>query len=171
MRHRVENGELVVRDVHAVDRSVGVHGRVALVGRDLVVDVVDLGAPFPHRGDDVALDTLRTGWPGWKRTRRDPVAPVGEHLKAALAAEAVHDGAHLPATLPHLDPVIPGGKRRIELVDVLDLADDLGAELVAQHATLLLDVHPLALVLEALGDPVAARPGPGEFARIRRLDQ
>ena len=43
----------------AVDLAVGIDGRIAPVGRDLVVQIHLRAAPVPHRHDDVALDALR----------------------------------------------------------------------------------------------------------------
>ena len=171
MRHRVEDRQLVVRDVHAVDRTIRVDAGVSLVGRDLIVHVVDLGAPFPQRDDDVALDTLRA----WRRRRHgargNPVTPAGEHLQAPLAAEPAHDVGHLRPALPHLHPMVPGGQCRVELFEVVDLADDAVSQLVAEHAALLLDVDPLPLMLQVGRDAIPVRSGAGELARRRRLDQ
>ena len=74
----------VVRAVfrRTVERSVGVDGRVALVGRDQIVQVVLVVHPVAQRDDDVALDTLR---PRWLRERQlalgDALGPVPEVLE------------------------------------------------------------------------------------------
>ena len=105
------------------------------------------------------------------RAGRDAVAPVREHLQAARAAEPVHDVGHLAAALAHLHPVVPRLEARVELLEVVDLADDAVAELVAEHAALLLHVEPLVLVLEVGADAVALVPGPRELVLRGRPDQ
>ena len=168
---RIEDGQRVVRDVDPVNGTVRVDLGVALVGGDLVVDVVDVGAPLPHRDDDVPLDALRAGRRLGHRAGRDAVAPVREHLQPPGPAEAVHDVGHLAAALAHLHPVVPRLEARVELLEVVDLADDAVAELVAEHAALLLHVEPLVLVLEVGGDAVAVGPRPRELVLRRRPDQ
>ena len=69
-------------------RPLALTRRVALVGRDLVVQVVLGPGPVPQREDDVALDALRP-----RRLRRrqlaggDAVGPVGEELQRARRLE------------------------------------------------------------------------------------
>ena len=171
MGRRVQYRQFVVRDVHPVDRTVRVDPRVPLVGRDLIVDVVDLGAPFPHRNNDVALDAAWARWGRRHGAGGDPVAPVGKHLETALATEPAHDVGHLRPTLSHLHAVVPGGKGRVELIEVVDLANNPVPQLVAKHAALLLDVDPLPLMLQVLGYTVAVRPGAGKLAGCGRFDQ
>src|SRR4051794_24582458 len=54
---RNEVGALLRR---TVDATVGVHGRIALVGRDLVMEVCLRPGPVPERDDHVALYPLRS---------------------------------------------------------------------------------------------------------------
>ena len=77
----------------AEQRAIGVDRRIALVGRDQVVQVLLLGAPVPGGDDDVALDALR---PRRLAVRQfalgDAVGPVAEILvgrSAKIAGELV----------------------------------------------------------------------------------
>ena len=127
--------------------------------------------PVPQRHHHVPLHAAGAGRPRRQLARRDPIGPVGEHLERALAAEAVHRSVHPRAALAGLHAVVPGGDRRVEIIEVLDDPRRRVAELMAELAPLLHDVDPRRLALEALVDPVALRPGAREVARRRRLDQ
>ena len=87
VRPRIDHRHVVgARLERAVDRPVRVHGRIALVARDLVVQVRLRIGPVPHRDDDVALAALRA------RRRRgrqlaagDAIGPVAPTSPARAA--------------------------------------------------------------------------------------
>ena len=144
----------------AVDRAVGVDRRIALVGRDLVVQVRLRIGPVPHRDDDVALAALRA------RRRRRPAArpPAMRSVQSAYiasargAADLREAGAHAAAGLSGLDAAIPGGRRVLERAEALrDLARRLVAHLMAAGAAVGVDdvANPLALALDVRRDAVA----------------
>ena len=56
MFQRIDDQEAVIAPVDAVNRAVGVGGRVALVGRQLVVRERRRTAPVPHRQHEIPLD-------------------------------------------------------------------------------------------------------------------
>ena len=168
---RVDNGQRAVPRRDAVHRPAAVEGGVALVGRDLVVDEGAVGAPVPQRDDQVALHALRPRRPRGQLAGGDPLRPVGEHRDAALAAEAVHRGAHLVAALPRLHAVVPGFRGGVEVVAALHHARGGVAELMAELAALLHVVDPRRLALHRRRDAVALGPGARKLARRRRLDQ
>ena len=56
---RVEHDELAVSGRHGVDVAAGVHRRMVLVGRDLVVHERVVVADVPQRDDEIALDAFR----------------------------------------------------------------------------------------------------------------
>ena len=157
--------------VDRVDGAVRVDPRVPLVGHDLVVDVGGRLPPVPHRQHEVALDAGRP-----RRDRRqlavgDALGPVREHPQAALAAEAVHPRVHRGAALPGLHPVVPRREGRVEVVELIDLAGDAGAELVAELAPLLHAVDPPRLARHRRRDAVAVGAGAGELAPVGHLDE
>ena len=83
-----------------VDRPVRVDGRIALVGRHLIVKIGVLVGPIPLCDHDVALDALGP----WRRRRKlaghDASGPVGVHLEGAPAAHSIQRPAHAAAGLP-----------------------------------------------------------------------
>src|SRR4029077_3367428 len=132
--------------------------------------------PVPQADDHVPLLALRTG----RRVRRklslgDAVAPVRVHRQRALTANLVEAGAHPGARLAGLNAAIPRGFR------VMDLAEDalgnfargLVAHLMTARAAVRVDdlANPLALALDVRSDSVSARPGAGEIALGRHLQQ
>ena len=160
----------VVADVDAVERAVRVDARVALVGRDLVVDEGDVVAPVPHRDDDVPLDALRPGRRRRGIAGRDPVGPLDQHVEPGLPAEAGDEAVHQRAALAPLHPVVPRGAGRVEIVDVGDLAGPPVAHLVAALAALQV-VDPLALAAHERIDAVALGAGARELVRGGQLDE
>ena len=167
---RVGHQQVVVADVDAVDRSVGIDPRVPLVGRDLVMDERDVVAPVPHRDDDVPLDALGTG----RRFRRlaagYPVGPVNQHVERALLPEPGDEAVHQRAALSALGPIVPGGARRIEIGEVGNLASTVVTHLVTALAPLQV-VDPVGLRFHRLADAVALRSGAGEFVRLGQVDE
>ena len=167
---RIEHGEVVVGDVHAVDGTVGVHGRVALVGGRLVVDLAHLVGPLPLGEDQIPFHSLR---PRRRRRRlagRDAVAPVGEHRQSALAPEARHPHAHLGPALPHPHARVPGVGARVVPLRVRVPARELAPDLVTAQAGLHV-VEVLVARPELLADAVAAGAGARKLVRLGRLDQ
>src|SRR5947208_3323743 len=88
------------RTGRAVERSVGVDGRTAPVRRDQVVQILLVGAPFPGRDHDVALDALRPRRLAFRQLALGdavgPFAVVLERHAAKIAGELV---GHLLAGL------------------------------------------------------------------------
>ena len=114
MRLRVEHGQVIgARLEHTVERTVGVDGGIAAVGRDQVVQVGLRVGPVPHGDDDVPLDALRPGRRGRNLARRDPVGPVGEHPQRARA-HLLHRTRHGPSGLARLQPLFPRLHGRFE---------------------------------------------------------
>ena len=85
VRRRIDDGQVIgALFERAVDRTVRVHGRIALVARDLVVEIDLRIGPVPHRDDDVALAALR---PRRRRRRQlaggNPIGPVARTSPSA----------------------------------------------------------------------------------------
>ena len=132
----------------------------------------ELSFPSPHSVTTTFRShALGRGGRGGSSPAADPIGPVGEHLERALAAERFIVPFIPRAALAGLHAVVPGGDRRVEIIEVLDDPRRRVAELMAELAPLLHDVDPRRLALEGLADPVALRPGAREVARRRRLDQ
>ena len=167
----VGDHQRVLRDRDAVDQPVRVDRGLPLVGSDLVVDVRRLVGPLPHGEHQVALGALRPGRRGRHLAGGDALAPVGVHRETAVAAEAVHDRAHLRAALPEPEAVVPGLDRRIEAVEMADVGGEPVAHLVTELAALLGDVDPRVLAAQGRRDAVAVGPGAGELVRRRGLEQ
>ena len=70
----------------AVDGTVGVHGGIALVGRDLVVQIDLRIRPVPHRDHDVPLAALRTRRARPRAARRRQSGPSSPRTSPARAA-------------------------------------------------------------------------------------
>ena len=172
--HRIEDREQIGALLRRPeDQAVGVDARIALVGRDLVVQVVLGPGPVPQRQDDVALDAVRTGRPGGRQLAGgDAIGPVGEQLQRARRAEPAEIRRHLQHRLAGLDAPLPGVGRRRELAERLrDRARRLVAELMTRVAAVGLDhVEPLGLALEGGRDAVAVGSGAGEVALVRHLE-
>ena len=169
----IDDRELAVPRRRRVHRAVGVHRRVVLVGRDLVVHERVVGAPVPEREHDVALDALRP-----RRLRRhlavcDPRGPVREHARAGLRAEHRERAGHRAAAHAELRAIDPRLLRRLEsqVVHVAQRARDRGAELVTEVALALDVVDPHALLGQRGRNPVAARARARELAPRGRLEQ
>ena len=171
VRDRVDHCQAAVSRRHTVDRPAAVDRRIALVGRDLVVDEGAVLPPVPQRNDQVPLDAARPGRARRGLARRDPGGPVGEHLERALPAEPVHRAAHRVAALAGLDPMVPRRDGRVEVVEVLHDARRRVAKLMAELTPLLHDVDPRPLALEVLRNTVAVGTGAGELMCRRWLDQ
>ena len=151
----------------------GYRVRIALVGRDLVVHHRHRVAPAPLRQDDVAFLSLRTRRRRRHFAGRDAVGPVGEQAESAPAPHAVQSAAHARSAPPDLHPVLPGVQGGVEVVQVQHrhLAGRHVAHLVAELAAVLQPIDPLGLMPHALADAVAVRPGAGELALGRHLQQ
>ena len=159
----------------AVNRAVRIDGGIALVRRNLVVQIRLRVRPVPHRHDDVAFlaggsrrSNARNLAPG------NPVGPVGKHGQRALAPHLSDSGAHGPAGLSRLDATIPGIDRLGEGAEALrDLTGRLVAKLVAARAPVGVDdvADPLALALDGGRDAVAAGACTGEVTRRRHLQE
>ena len=172
--HRVEHRHVVGAGLErAVDRAVGVHRRVALVGRRLVVQVGGGIGPVPLGHDDVALDPL-----GPRRRRRhlaghDAAGPVGVHLERAAAPHPVEPGNHVAPGLAGLDAAVPGLHERVELAELgRNLARGLVPEPVTGGASAGFQAaQPCGLVGHARRDAVAVGAGAGELVVTRHLEQ
>ena len=110
VRLRIEDRHVVGRVFgRAVERPVGIDGRIAPVRGDQVVQVMLVGAPLPGGDDDVALDALRPRRLALRQLALgDAIGPVAEILErhaAELSGDAV--GHHL-AGLAGLDAAHPG---------------------------------------------------------------
>src|SRR5262249_31014873 len=160
----------------AVDGAVRIDERIALVARDLVVQVHLRIGPVPHRHDDVALFALRSRRYGVRElAARDPIGPVGPHAERALAAHLREPRTHAAAAgLSRLNATIPRVGRCLETPERLrDLARGLVPHLVAARAAIRVDhvADPLALTLDGLGDAVALRARAREILRGWQLQQ
>ena len=167
----VDPHQLVVGELDAVDGAAGIDPGVALVGRDLVVDVPGLAAPLPQGQHDVALASLRARRRRGHLAGPDAVGPVGVHRDRALRPEAAQPAVHQGAPLPCLHPMRPGRLRGVEVAGVQDLAGRLVPELVAELAALLQAVDPGCLVSHARRDAVAGVAGAGKLVFGRDLHQ
>ena len=91
---RIEHRHVVGAQLErAVERPVGVHRRIAAIGRDHVVQVRLRIGPVPHRDDDVALDALRPRRRRRKLAGLDAVGPVGEHRESARGRSGSSTGS------------------------------------------------------------------------------
>jgi hypothetical protein len=169
---RIEHGEEVRALLgRAVELTVGVDSGLALVGRDLVMQI-GLGAgPVPDRDDDVALDTLRPrGLRCRQLARGDAVGPVREHFKRARHVDTAHVVGHLHLRLPGHDAPHPGFLRLHVGKLFRDRARRLVAELMAGIAAVGLDhVEPLRLALHIGRHAVTLRPGARKLAFVRHF--
>ena len=168
---RVHPDQLVAGELDAVDRTAGVDPGIALVARDLVVDVAGLAAPLPHREHHVALASLRPLRLRRHFARHDAVGPLGVGRNRALAPETVDGGGHVGCPLARDDAVRPGRLGRVEVRRVRDLARRQVAELVAELAALLEQVDPMGLRPHGRRDAVAVRAGARELRRVGHLHQ
>ncbi len=168
VRLRIHDGQVVAGGLErAVDRSVGVHPRVALVAGNLVVQVVARIRPVPQRDDDVALAALRARRRGLRQLAAgNAISPVGVHRQRALAAHLREAVAHPGARLARLDAAIPRGGAGVEHAKALrNFARRLVAERMAASAAVGVDdvANPLALALASLGEmPLPCGPVPGK---------
>ncbi len=106
---RIDDGQVIAALFErSVDGAVGVHGRIPLVARDVVMQIDLRIGPVPHRDDDVPLLALRTRRSGSRQLSvGNPVGPVRVHRQRALAANLVEAGAHprrRPGRLESGDP-------------------------------------------------------------------
>ena len=172
IEHRHEVGALLRR---AVDRAVGVDGRVALVGRDLVVQVVLRRRPVPHADHDVALDALRPLRLGERQfARGDAVGPVGESCDALVRARC----APMVDAPCWSSPGRTGCGASQASVEVLEAAEPsatacgcLVEPSAWQRLAGVLDrVDPVALGLHDRRDAVALGAGARKFALGRNLE-
>ena len=161
---RIDHQEAVVPPVHAVDRSVHIGGRVALVRRQLVVRERRRAAPVPHREDQIAFEPLRPRRRRWHLARADPVRPVRVHLQAARAPEHADGLAHAGAVLACLHAAVPRVDALGERAERLgNLTRGLIPQLMADVAVDLDLTDPVMLREHLRADAVARRPGPGKF--------
>ena len=182
-RHHAGHVRVGVHDRHvvravlrgAVDRTVRVDRRVALVGGDQVVHVRLRIRPVPQRHDDVPLHAPRAG--GRRRrvlARLDAVGPVGVHRQRAVAPDLRQPRVHGAARLPGLHAAVPGGEVRVEVAERLgNLSRGLVPQCVTSRAAVGVDhrADPLALALDVRRDAVPVRPRAGELVRSGDLEQ
>ena len=137
IEHRLVVGSVFRR---AIQRTVGIDGRIALIARDQVVEIFVGSAPIPFRDHDIALDALRPLRLG-KRQRAigDAVRPLAEIFERHAAEFAGEHIDHQWRRLTGLHAPFPG------LFAVLELAQCRGngprrqlAELMAADAGLVL---------------------------------
>ena len=93
-RLRIEHRQMIGRVFRrAVERTVGVDRRIALVGRNQVVKIMLLIAPIPGRDHDIALDAGRPRRLGERQfavgDAVGPVAEIFERHTAQLAGERI----------------------------------------------------------------------------------
>ncbi len=105
LRLRIDDGQVIAALFErSVDGAVGVHGRITLVARDLVVQIDLRIGPVPQRDDDVALPALRTRRSGGRQlSMGNAVGPVRIHRQRALTANLVEAGTHPAARLAGLE--------------------------------------------------------------------
>ena len=90
MVHRIQHGQVVGAQLQrSVNEAVRIHGRVAPVRRDLVVQVRLRIRPLPFGDDDVPLQPLRTRWLRRDGAGGDAIRPIGEQRQRALLPERV----------------------------------------------------------------------------------
>ena len=94
MLERIDDEEAVVAPIDAVNRTVGVGSRVALVGREFVVCERRRPTPVPHRQHEVALAVPRPRRRGRHIAGSDAIRPAREHLQPALRPSPVTMPAH-----------------------------------------------------------------------------
>ena len=174
---RIDDGQVIATLFErSVDGAVGVHGRIPLVARDVIVQI-DLGiCPVPHRDDDVPLPALRTRRSGRRQLSvGNPIGPVRVHRQRALAANLREAGTHPGARLAGLNPAIPRGSRVRGLTEdaLWNLARGLVAHLMTASAAVRVDdlANPLALALDVWRNTVPGRPRAGEITLGRHLQQ
>ena len=171
VRGRVHPDEVVAGELDAVDWTVRVDLRVALVGRYLIVDVAGRAAPFPHGEHHVAFASLWTRWHRRDLAGHDAIGPVGIHRDGALGPEPAQSPAHHRAALADLHAMRPGGLGRVEVTWVQDLAGSLVPQLVTQLTALFEAVDPRGLTAHIGRDAVAGVARSGKLAGRRHLDQ
>src|SRR5262249_11475448 len=102
----------------AVERPVSIDGGIAPVGRDQVVQIVLVGAPFPRRDDDVAFDALPPRRLALRQVALgDAVGPVPEILERDAAELSGNLVSHLFAGLAGPDAPHPRFRARTELAE------------------------------------------------------
>ncbi len=165
MPHRIQDRhEIRALLGRSVNQSVGVDRGIALVARNLIVEISRGTRPVPQADDDVALQALRPFGPrGGQLARGDPIGPVGELPQHARRIEPSDVVRHVGHRLAGRDAPRPGLDRGIEMAELLrNGTRRLVAELVAGVAAVgLREVEPLALT--------ACFPY-REFALLRNLE-
>ena len=150
MLHRVEDrNEIRALLGRPVDQSIGIDRGIALVARDLVVQVGGGPAPVPQADDDIALQALRPLGPrGRQLARGDPIGPIGKLTEHPLSVEPADVVRHVGHGLAGSDAPRPGFDRGIEMAELLrNGTRRLVAELVAGVATVgLREIEPLTLI-------------------------
>ena len=163
---RIQHHQLTVTGRHGIDRPAAVDGRVVLVRRDLVVHERVVVTDIPQRHDDVALDTSRS-----RRRRRhlalgDAIGPVRQHIQRPRRAHRAERPVHRVAAHAALQPAIPRLERRLHrrvaLVDIVERARQLVAELMTEVAARLQRVDPVVLRQHRRAEPVAGVAGARE---------
>ena len=177
--HRIENRN----DVGGVfrraeQRAVAVDRRVALVGRNLVVQIMLVVGPVPRGDDDVALDALRPlRFVFGQLALGDAVGPFGEIFDRRRGEIAGDEVDHQRAGLAGLHAARPGFFRGFEFAKPLrQRARGEPTELMAADAAIVLHgVEPVGLLDLVRNVAMAAElVGAGNFQhRIpvdRRID-
>ena len=165
----IDGDEVVAED--AVDGTVRVEARVALVGGDVVVNVLLCRRPLPHGQDEVALDARRAGRRRRHLAGQNAVRPVGVDVQRPLPSHlfdlADHrrpGGAGAEAERPRI-----GGRVEFVEIDHRHLARRLVAELVTELAAVLQPVDEVLLRPHRRVDAVVA--GARKVRGRRHLDQ
>ena len=99
--HRIDDRHEIGAELgRPVDQAVGVDGRIAPIGRDLVMQIRLGCRPVPQRDDDVAFDALRPRRLGRRQLAGgDAIGPLAEQLQRALRVEPADVRGHIGAGL------------------------------------------------------------------------
>ena len=174
--HRIEHRQIVAAFLgRSIDQAVRVDGRIALVGRDLVMQIGFRIGPVPLRDDDIALDALRPRRRCRPAVRRSRCGWSSRRTRPWRAAGRVASSPPIMAL-----PAWPDCTRRIHACAGESRFANIGgnrarvfvAELMAGFAAIGLDqMEPLALVFDVRRDAVAGRPRAREFVLLRHFQQ
>ena len=174
VRHRIEHGHQIRAVLlRPVDLAIRIHGRLAPVGRDQVVEIGFLIAPIPQRQDEIALDALRSRRLLLGRLAGgNAVGPVRPFCNRTIGTDAGRGADHLTHGLPRLDTPGPGVARIGEVPEPRwDGSCARRAERMAGQAAMRFNRgDPVVLVRHTWIDAVALRTSTGEFALRRDLE-
>ena len=172
---RVHHHELPMTRIHGIDTPTGVHRRMLLIGRDLIVHEGVVIAHVPQRHDDVAFDPLGTGRSGGYFAFGDALGPVGVDLQRGILALRGEHAIHRVTANARAQTPLPGFLRRLQLglrrAHVVDIPRLGIAELMAEVAARLELIDPVILVRHGDAQPVALWPGARELVLGGRRQQ